>query len=102
MGLFLLVLFVGGSLAFALRAWATYDEDPLRTAGADSEEAASEKETPLVATLAVVTLLSSFLSELLRHSFNLSFIHAGVISLGVAVVGQWLALRFFGKRRAET
>ena len=99
MGLFLLVLFVGGSLAFALRAWATYDESAHPAAGADS---ANEKETPLIVALATITFLCSFLSEFLRHALRLSFLEAGAISLVVTAAGQWIALRFFGKERTET
>jgi len=102
MGLFLLVLFVGGSLAFALRAWASCEDESYGVGVADPEEGASEKETPLVIALTVVTFLSSGLSELLRHSFKLSFIQAGLISLCVAVAGQSAAIRIFGTKRAET
>jgi len=97
MGLFLLVLFVGGSLAFALRAWASYGEGAHQTPDA----AAGKKETPLIVALAAVTFLCSFLSEFLRHALRLSFLEAGAISLVVAVTGQWVALRFLGKEQRE-
>jgi amino acid transporter len=100
MGLVLLVIFVGGSLAFSLWAWAGYDHSGFDTAGAHSEEARrDEKDTPLVLTLGIVTFLSAFLSELLRHSFRLSFVEAAAISLGVLVVGQWISVRFFNPPR---
>ncbi len=102
MGLFLLVIFVGGSLAFSLRAWASYDERGLETADGHSERSGDEKETPWVVASAIVTFFSAFLSELLRHSYRLSFVLSGAISLVVLFVGEWLAIRFFGQKRAKT
>ncbi len=98
MGLFLLVLFVGGSLAFALRAWASYDEEPNRAADDDFCEGDRQEETPLLVALSVVTLLSSFPSELLRHAFKLPFVQAFVISVACVATGEWLAIRFFEKK----
>lgn len=102
MGLFLLVLFVGASLALTLRAWTGSDGDPYRAPEAGSREAANEQQTALVVAVAAVTFLSSFLSEVLRHSFKLSFLKAGVISLGILVTGQWLAFRLLRRRPAKT
>jgi len=99
MGLVLLVIFVGGLLAFSLRAWAGYDHSGFDTADAHSEGARDEKNTPLIVALGIVTFLSAFLSELLRHSFRLSFVQAAAISLGVLVVGQWISVRLFGPPR---
>jgi energy-converting hydrogenase Eha subunit F len=100
MGLFLLVLFVGGSLAFTL--WASHEEDAGRLAGADAPDAANEKKTFLVVALLIVTFFSGFLSELLRYSYRLSLVLSGAISLVVLLVGEWLAVRFFGQRRAKS
>jgi len=97
MGLFLLVFFVSASLAFALRAWASYNENRHST-----ENDSGEGETPLVIALAAVTILSPFVAEILRNSFRMSFIQAGLVTLGVTAAGQWMAFRFFGKKRAET
>ncbi len=103
MGLFLLIIFVGVSLALlTLRAWAAYDEDADRVSEADPPEAANEEQTPLMVALVVVTLLSSGFSELLRHSFKLSFLEAFVVSVGILVAGQWLVLRFFPRRPKRT
>jgi len=102
MGLFLLVLFVGGSLALALRAWTSYDKELYRFPEADSDDAAFKKETPLLVALMFVTFVGSFLSEFLRHSLRFSFVASFLISSCVVVLGQWLALRIFGKQRIET
>jgi len=55
MGLVLLVIFVGGLLAFSLRAWAGYDHSGFDTADAHSEGARDEKNTPLIVALGIVT-----------------------------------------------
>jgi hypothetical protein len=44
MGLALLLVFVGASLAFSLRAWVSYGEDPYKT----SRGSGDDKDTPLV------------------------------------------------------
>ena len=102
MGLLLLIVFVGGSLAFALRAWARYDEEPYRFPEADSEDAALKKETPLVVALMVVTFAGSFLFELLRHFLRFSLVESFLISICFMLVSQWIAIRIFGKKRIET
>ena len=102
MGLFLLVLFVGGSLALALRAWTSYDKELYRFPEADSDDAAFKKETPLVVALMVVTFMGSFLAEFLRHSLRFSFVESFLISSWLVILGQWLAHRIFSKKRIET
>lgn len=95
MGLVLLVIFVGGSLAFSLRAWAGCDRSGFDAADADSEEAREKNVTPLMVALGIVTFLSAFLSGLLRHFFRSSFVETAAISLGILVIGQWISVRFF-------
>ena len=98
MALFLLIVFIGASLAFSLRAWMHYDEDPYKTNKTDSQELGDKGDGPLTAVLVVVTLVSSASSELLQHSLGLSFIQAGAISVAILVLGQSLAFRFLARR----
>ena len=100
MGLFFLVLFVGGSLAFALRAWASYDEEPYKSS--DGQKGEPDDIAPREIAFGAVTLVTAFLAELLRHSVRFSFLQAGAISVAILVVGRLVADRFFGKRHAET
>lgn len=98
MGLFILVLFVAGALAFTL--WASHEDDASQTAEANSKEP-NEEKTSLVVALVALTLLSSFLSEILHYSLKLPFLWAAVMSILVAAAGERLALRLFGQKRAE-
>lgn len=97
MALFLLIVFVGASLAFSLRAWMAYDEDPYGTSDIHSDDSTNKENVPLTTALIIVTFLGGISSELLRHSFKLSFIKAGAVSLGLLVIGQWLAVHFFAR-----
>jgi hypothetical protein len=100
-GMFLLVIFVGGSLAFSLRAWASYDEHDCGVTSAHSQGLDDREDTPLVVALIAITLLGSVLPELLRHHSRLSFIQTMVVSLGVLALAQWSAIHFFNRMRGK-
>lgn len=99
MRLFLLVLVAGGSAALSFRAWTRYRRERQRFA--ESEDTAHTRETPLVLALVFVFFLVLFLSFLLTNSLRLSFVESALTTVGLVSVGQWLAIRFFGRKQAR-